>query len=66
VWSGIFPLASTVWLSGCAHSQLPHTGSPAEHGKREVLDFLATTTNISVINILLVFNPKHSSHWEEN
>jgi len=26
----------------------------------------ATTKNISVINILLLLNPKHSSYWEEN
>jgi len=55
-------------LPGRAPSQLLHTRSPAEQGrlKKEVLDFLATTKNISVINILLVPNPKHSSYWEEN
>jgi len=30
------------------------------------LSIIATTENISVINILLVLNPKHSSYWEEN
>jgi len=35
-------------------------------GLEKVLDFLATTENVSVINILLVLNPKHSSYWEEN
>jgi len=69
-------LTSMVWsispgqlgrLSGCAPSQLPHTCSSAEHEKLErVLDFIATTENISVINILLLLNPKHSSYWEEN
>jgi len=53
-------------LSGCALSQLPHTSSLAEYEKLEkVLDFIATTENISVINTLLVLNPKHSSYWEE-
>jgi len=32
----------------------------------KVLDFIATTENISVINILPVSNPKHDSYWEEN
>jgi len=32
----------------------------------KVLDFLATIKNISVINIILVLNPKHSSYWEAN
>jgi len=27
---------------------------------------MATTENISVINILLVLNWKHSRYWEEN
>jgi len=36
-----------------------------EHGRLgKVLDFLATTKNISVINILLLLNLKHSSYWE--
>ena len=39
----------------------------AEYWKlKKVRGFLATTENISVINILLVLNPKHSSYWEEN
>jgi len=55
------------YLSGSAPSQLPHTCSLAEYEKlEEVLDFIATTENISVINILLLLNPKHSSYWEEN
>jgi len=55
------------YLSGCAPSQLLHTRSLAEYEKLEQgLDFIATTGNISVINILLVSNPKHSSYWEEN
>jgi len=33
---------------------------------KKVLDFIATAENISVINILLVLNPKHISYWEEN
>jgi len=55
------------WLLGCAPSQLLHTCSLAEHGRLErVLDFTATIENISVINILLLLNPKYSSYWEEN
>jgi len=33
---------------------------------KEVLYFIATTENISVISILLIANPKHSSYGEEN
>jgi len=33
---------------------------------KKVLDFTATTENVSIINILLVLNPKHGSYWEEN
>jgi len=33
-------------------------------GLEEVADFLGITKNISVINILLVGNPKHSNYWE--
>jgi len=41
--------------------------SLAEREKwKKVLDFLETTGNISVINILLILNPKHSSHWDKN
>jgi len=54
---------------GCLHGygpfQLLHTCSLAESGKA-VLDFLATTKNISVISILLILNLKHSSYWEKN
>jgi len=54
-------------LSRCAASQLLHTCSSAEYGRmQKILDFLATTETISVINIILVLNPKHSSYWEEN
>ena len=54
-------------LPGCAPSQPLHTCASAECGKlEEVLDFIATTENISVTDILLVLNPKHSSYWEEN
>jgi len=55
------PARLAVWL------QLLHTCSLAEYEKLEkVLDFIATTENISVINILLMLNPKHCSYWEEN
>jgi len=54
-------------LSGCAPLQLVQTCSLAEYEKLEkVLDFIATTKSIRVINILFVLNPKHSSYWEEN
>ena len=54
-------------LPGCAHSQLLHIWSLAEYGRLEkVLSFLTTPENISVINILLVLNPKHSNNREEN
>jgi len=60
-------LASLGYLSGYAPSQLQHTCSLAEYGRREkVFDFSATIENISVINILLVLNTKCSSYWEEN
>jgi len=55
------------YLSGCAPPQPLHTCSSAESEKLEkALDFIATTKNISVINILLALYPKHSSYWEEN
>jgi len=51
-------------LSGCAPSQLLHSCSLGEYEKLEkVLDFIATTENIRVINILLILNSKHC---EEN
>jgi len=54
-------------LPGRAPSQLLHTCSLAEYRKPEkVLDFTATTANVSVINSPLILNPKHSSYWEEN
>jgi len=43
----------------------PSFCSSAEYEKLdEVLDFIATTENVSVINILLILNQKHSSYWE--
>jgi len=55
------------YLSGCAPSQLPHTCSLAEYEKLEKSPrFIATTKNISVINVALVLNSKHSSNYEEN
>ena len=54
-------------LPGCAPSQLLPICSPAEHGRLDkVLDVIARTENISVINILLLLNLTHSSYWEEN
>jgi len=65
VWN--ISTAQLDWLPGHAPSQLLLTCSLAEHGMlQKVLDFLATTKTISVINILLVLNPKHSSYLEEN
>jgi len=50
-------------LPGCAPSQLLHTYSLTKHGRLEnVLDFIATTGNISVINFHLMLNPKHCSY----
>jgi len=67
LWCGIFPLVSLGCLRGRAPSQLLHTCSSAERGRLEkVLGFLATTKNGSVINILLILNPNHSSYWVEN
>jgi len=52
------------WLPGCAPSPLLHACSLAEYGRLErVLDFTATTENISVINIFLVLNPKHRGYF---
>jgi len=55
-------------LSGYAPAQLLHTCSLAECEKleKEALDVTVTTENISVINVLLVLNPKHSSYWKKN
>jgi len=48
--------------SGYASSQLLHTCLLAKYEKlEEALDFLATTKNVSVVIILLILNPKHSS-----
>jgi len=60
VWS--ISIGQLGYLSGYAPSQLLHTCSLAKYEQLEkVLDFITTTKNISVINILLVLNPKHSS-----
>jgi len=65
VWN--IPIGQLGCLFGYAPSQLLHTCSIAEHVRlKEVLDFIATTEHISVINIPLLLNPKHSSYWEEN
>jgi len=49
--------------SGYAHAQLLLTCSLAEYVKLEkILGFIATTKNLSVVNILLLLNPKHSSY----
>ena len=66
LWYGIFPLASWVQLSGCVPS---HSCTPAHWlnmGLEDILEIPATTKNISIINVLLVLNPKHSSYSEEN
>jgi len=60
----MFPLSSLGRLPGSAPSQLLSTCSLAEYGTRES-HFLATTKNISVINSLLLLNPRHNSYWEE-
>ena len=66
-WYEVLPPASLGWLPPCAPSQLLRSCSLAEHEKLDkVPDSLATTENISVTNILLVLNPKHSYYWEEN
>jgi len=54
-------------LPGCAPFQVLHSSSLATYetlGKG--LDFIATIENISVINILLILNPKHNRYQEEN
>ena len=63
---GSISIAQLGYVSSYAPSQLLNTCSLAEYEKLEkVLDFSATTENITVINIPLVLNPKHSSYWEE-
>jgi len=63
----IFPLASlAIHLallppSSCTPPHQPNTGN-----WKKVRDFLATTKTISIINILLILNSKHSSYWKEN
>jgi len=51
-------------LSGCAPSLLLHTCSLAPEYKKleKVVDIIATTKNLRIINILLILNPKHSSY----
>jgi len=64
---GIFPLAFLGYLSCYDPSPLLHTYLIAEYGRLEkVLNFLATTKNISVINILVMLNLKYSSYWKQN
>jgi len=54
-------------LPGCYPSQLLHPCSLAELGRLEkVLDFIATIENISVISVLLILYPNHSTYMEEN
>ena len=54
LWDGIFPLASLGSLPGDDPSQLLHTCSLPEYGKPlKVLDFLATTKNISVLSTFI-------------
>jgi len=54
-------------LSGYAPSQLPHTWLLAMYQKPEkALDFIATTKTVSIINIFLLLNLKHSSYREGN
>jgi len=51
------------YLCGYAPSQFLHTCSLAEYEKLEkVLDFIEKNENISVINIFLLLNPKHSNY----
>jgi len=50
------------WLSVCAPSQLLHACSLAEYEKLKIFDFIAITKNISIINILLLLNPKHNGY----
>jgi len=46
----------------CCQLGLNHDNETLE----EVLDFIARTENIIVINILLTLNPKHNSYSEHN
>jgi len=58
-------LGLSAWLCSLpapAHLLVSQTWETEE----KVLDFTASTENVSVSNILLVLNPKHSSYWEEN
>jgi len=60
---GIFPAASLDQLPGCAPSCTP--ARYLNIGDLEkVLHFLATTENISVINIFVLLKPQHSSYSE--
>jgi len=54
------------WLAGWLCS-LPAPADLLINKRLEkVLDLLATAENISVIKVLLLLNPKHSSYSEEN
>jgi len=65
VWN--MSIAQLGCLPGCAPSHLLRICSSAEYEKLErILDFIAITENIRVVNILLVLYPKHSSYWEGN
>jgi len=61
VWKiSVGQLGLSAWL--CSLPASAHC-SLAEYEKLEkVLDFLAITENITVINILLILNPKHRSY----
>jgi len=50
----------------CGLTLQPATRTTVYEKLKEVIDFLAKTKNISVISILLILNPNHSSYWEEN
>jgi len=56
--------------AGCLDLLPPSSYTPAPQLNvgdwKEVLDFIPTTENISVINSLFLLNPKHSSCWEEH
>jgi len=62
-----WPAWGSVWLCSLPTPALLHSCSLAEYEKLEkVLDYIATTENINVMNILPVLNAKHGSCWEEN
>jgi len=65
-WSlsyGIFPSGgSAVWLATLLHAWLSAVYQKLE----KTLNFIATTKTVSIINIFLLLNLKHSSYWEGN